>query len=84
MIFGTVFGQSGTVLRFDFDPRTDVFRFYGVFWYPNNSVMNREETKRCPVVYGSEIWAIMYVIIGKINNMLLYVKFMLRCACGMY
>ena len=33
--------------------------FYGVFWYPNNSVTNREGTKRCPVVYESEIWAIL-------------------------
>ena len=47
-------------------------------------MMNREGTKRCPVVYGSEILAILYVIVGKINNMLLYVKFMLICACVMY
>ena len=47
------------MLRFGFDPGTDVFGFYGVFWYPNNSVMNREGTKRCPVVYGSEICAIL-------------------------
>ena len=75
------------MLRFGFDPGTDVFGFYGVFcvfWYHSNSVMNREGTKRCPVVYGSEIWTILYVIIGKINNILLYVKFMLICACGMY
>ena len=26
-IFKTVFGQSGTWLRFGFDPETDVFRF---------------------------------------------------------
>ena len=55
-----------------------------VFWYHSNSMTNRERTKRCPVVYGSKIWAILYVIIGKINNMLLYVKFMLICAYGMY
>ena len=58
-IFGTIFEQSWPVLRFGFDPGTDVFGFYGVFWYPNNSVTNREGTKRCPVVYGSEIWAIV-------------------------
>ena len=29
--------------------------FCGVFWYHSNSVTNREGTKRCPVVYGSEI-----------------------------
>ena len=83
-IFGTIFGQSRTVLRFGFDPRTDVFGFCGVFWYHSNSVANREGTKRCPIVYGSEILAILYVIVGKINNMLLYIKFMLICACGMY
>ena len=30
--------------------------------------MNREGTKRCPVLYGSEIWAILYVITKKMNN----------------
>ena len=49
------FGQSWTVLRFGFDPRTDVFGFCGVFWYHNNSMMNREETKRCLVLYEFEI-----------------------------
>ena len=29
---------------------------------------NRERTKRCPVVYEYEILAILYVIVGKINN----------------
>ena len=72
------------MLRFGFDPGTDVFGFYGVFWYHGNSVTNREETKRCPVVYESKIWVILYVIVGKINNMLLYVKFMLICAYVMY
>ena len=33
------------MLRFGFDPRTDVFDFYGVFWYPNNSVTNHEGTR---------------------------------------
>ena len=84
MIFGTVFGQSRTVLRFGFDPGTDVFGFCGVFWYHSNLVMNREGTKRYPVLYESEIWAILCVIIGKINNMLLYIKFMLICACVIY
>ena len=74
-IFETFFGQSWTVLRFGFDPETDVFGFCGVFWYPNNSVMNREGTKRCPVFYGSEIWAILCVIVGKINNMLFVCAF---------
>ena len=53
------------MLRFVFYPETDVFGFCGVFWYHNNSVMNREGTKRCPVLYGSEIWAILCVIVVK-------------------
>ena len=32
--------QSQTVLRFGFDPRTDVFGFCFVFWYHNNLLMN--------------------------------------------
>ena len=51
------------MLRFGFDPRTDVFRFCGMFCYHNNSVINREGTKGCPVLYGSEIWAILCVIV---------------------
>ena len=69
--FRIVFRQSQTMLRFGFDPETDVFRFYGVFLYHNNSVTNREGTKRCPVFYGSKIWALLWVIVRKINNMLL-------------
>ena len=72
------------MLRFGFDPGTDVFGFYGVFWYHSNSVMNRERTKMCHVLYEFEILAILCVIVGKINNMLLCVKFMLICACVMY
>ena len=53
------------MLRFDFDPGTDVFGFCGVFRYHNNSMMNREGTKRCPVLYGFEIWAILCVIMEK-------------------
>ena len=37
--------------------------------------MNREGTKRCPVFYGSEIWAILCVIVGKMNNMLFVCEF---------
>ena len=51
------------MLRFGFDPGTDVFGFYGVFWYHCNSVTNREGTKRCPILYGSEILAILCVIV---------------------
>ena len=47
-------------------------------------VHGREGTKRCPVFYESEIWAILCVIVEKINNMLLCVKIMLICACVMY
>ena len=72
------------MLRFGFDLGTDAFEFYGVFWYPNNSVMNHEGTKRCPVFYRSQIWAIFCVIVRKINNMLLCVKFMLICVCVIY
>ena len=76
-IFRTIFGQSRTMLRLGFDHGTDVFNFYGVLWYHNNSVMNREGTKRFPVFYGSEIWAILWVIVRKINNMLLCDKWKL-------
>ena len=55
-----------------------------MFWYHSNSVTNREGTKRCPVLYASKIWAILCVIVVKINNMLLCVKFMLICASVMY
>ena len=60
-----IFEQSRTVLRFGFDLGTDVFGFCGVFWYHSNSVTNREGTKRCPVLYGSEIWAILCVLLEK-------------------
>ena len=77
MNFRTVFRQSRTMLRFGFDAGTVVFGFCGVFWYHNNSVMNCEGTKRCLVFYGSEIWAILWVIVRKINNMLLCDKWKL-------
>ena len=63
------------MLRFGFDPETDVFGFYGVFLYPNNSVTNREGIKRCHVFYGSKIWAILCVIVGNMNNMLFVCEF---------
>ena len=50
---------------FGFDLETDVFGFCGVFWYHSNMVTNREGTKRCPVLYGSEIWAILCVLLEK-------------------
>ena len=69
---------------FGFDLKIDVFGFCGVFWYHSNWMTNREGTKRCPVLYGSEIWAILCVIVGKINNMMLCVKIMLIYTCLMY
>ena len=48
---------------FGFDLETDVCGFYGVFYYPNNSVTNREGTKRCPVLCRFSIWAILCVIV---------------------
>ena len=84
MIFRTFFGQSETRLRFGFDPKTDVFGFWDVFWYYSNSITNCEGTKRCPVLYVSEIWAILCVIVGKINNMILCVKIMLIYTCLTY
>ena len=84
MIFEAIFEQSGTGFRFGFDLGTDVFGFYGVFWYHSNSMTNREGTKKCPVLYGFEIWAILCVIVGKINNMMLCVKIMLIYTCLTY
>ena len=43
-----------------------------------------EGTERCPILCGSKIWAILCVIVGKINNMLLCVKIMLICVSVMY
>ena len=43
-----------------------------------------EGTERCPILYGSEIWTILCVVAGKINNMLLCVKIMLICIFLMY
>ena len=47
-------------------------------------VHGREGTKRYPVFYGSENWAILCVIVEKINNMMLCIKFMLICVCVTY
>ena len=47
-------------------------------------VHGREGTERCPILYESEILAILCVIVGKINNMMLCVKFILICAWVMY
>ena len=80
-IFRNCFRQFGTVLRFGFNPGNDVFWFCGVFWYHSTLMMNREGTKRCPVLYGSEILAILCVIVEKINNMMLCIKIMLIYTC---
>ena len=45
-------------------------------------VYGLEGTKWCPVLYGSEIWGILCVLLEK--KMLLCVKIMLICACVMY
>ena len=66
--FRTIFGQFQIKFGFGFNPETDVFGFCVVFWYPNNSVTNREGTKRCPVLCGSEIWGILCVMVF-MNNM---------------
>ena len=50
---------------FDFDPETDICGFCGVSCYRNNSVTNREVTKRCHVLCGSDILAILCVIVVK-------------------
>ena len=47
-------------------------------------VQDYEGTEKCPVLYGYEIWAILCVIVRKINNMLFCVKIMLIFACLMY
>ena len=62
-------------MRFGFDLGIDVFGLCGMFLYPNNSMMNLEGTKRCLVLCGSEIWAILCVIVGKMNNMLFVCEF---------
>ena len=58
-------GNSGWVPSFGLDSETDVFEFCGVFWYHSNSVTNREGTKRCFVLCGFGIWAILCVIFVK-------------------
>ena len=53
------------MLRFGFDPGTDVFGFCGVFLYHSNSVTNLEGTKRCPIVYESEIRPFCMLLLEK-------------------
>ena len=50
------------MLRFGFDPETDVFGFCYVLWYHSDSVTNgtkmvrsREGTERCPVFMGMRL-----------------------------
>ena len=83
-IFRTGFRQSRTVLRFGFDPGTDVFGFCCVFWYHSDSVTNGTKKwfiavkdQEVPCFYGFEIEAILCVIDWCLNNMLLCEKFML-------
>ena len=73
LIFGTVVRQSRpkfqdcfrTDFGFGFDSETDICGFCGVSCNPNNSVTNREGTKRYPILCGSEIWVILCVIVVK-------------------
>ena len=51
-IFETVYGQSRTVLRFGFDPETDVLGFCCVFWYNCNLLMNGTKKKWFMAVKG--------------------------------
>ena len=57
------------MLRYNFDPETNVFGFYGLFWYHNNSVMNREET-RGALVYMGPRFGPFCVLFWKMNNMI--------------
>ena len=63
--FRTVFEQFRIKFVFGFDPETYVCRFCGVSCYCNNSVMNREGSKRCLVLCGPEIRVILCVIVVK-------------------
>ena len=65
MIFGTIFKQSGTRLRFGFDPGTNVFEFCDVFWYHSNSMTNCERVKMCPVLYESEFRSFCMLLLEK-------------------
>ena len=61
------------MLRFGFGPGTDVFGFCSVFWYPNNSMTNREGT-RGALFYLGPIFGPFCVLL---YNMMLCVKMML-------
>ena len=61
-IFWTGSRQFRTMLRFGFDPETDVFEFCCVFWYHNDSMTNgtkmvhsREGTEMCLVLMGPRL-----------------------------
>ena len=64
------------MLRFGFDPGIDVLRFCGVFWYPNNSVMNREGTRGAIFLWVRELGHFVCYYGKILNNMLLCVKIM--------
>ena len=53
------------MLRFRFDPGTDVFGFCGVFWYHSNSVTNREGTERCLVYVGLRFGSFCVLLLEK-------------------
>ena len=90
-IFGTGFRQSWTVwgLVVILELRSPGF----VVCFDVTVIQRRMEKKKVygcegaesfPVLYGSEIWAILCFIARKINNMLLCLKIMLICTCLMY
>ena len=49
------------MLRFRFDPKTDVVGFCGVFWYPNNSMTNCEGTRGALFYVGPRFGLIIVV-----------------------
>ena len=53
------------MLKFGFDLKANVFGFCDVFWYHDNSMTNREGTKRSPVLYESEILVILCALLEK-------------------
>ena len=53
------------MLRFGFDPETDVFGFCGVFWYHSNSVTNREGTKSAMFYMSSRFWPFCVLLLEK-------------------
>ena len=71
-MFGTVFGQSQTVLRFGVNLGTDVFGFCLVFLYHCNLLMmkpkmvhGREGTEKCPIYEGPRFRSFCVLLLEK-------------------